>query len=109
LGCNKEPKEFTPHLEELKGWIIEDIWIDKYEDWESHLQAIKHVNGDLSLRVYVYKKEKDGKKTPIPYSYCIYDWTIEDFREEIKKHKADIIKMLLRKISRVVSSNNFSS
>jgi hypothetical protein len=45
----------------------------------------------------VYRKEKDGKKTPIPYSYCIYDWTIEDFREEIKKHKADIIKMLLRK------------
>jgi hypothetical protein len=27
----------------------------------------------------------------------IYDWTIEDLREEAKKHKAEIILMLLKK------------
>jgi hypothetical protein len=92
------PKEFSPSLKELKGWIIEDVWVDKYDTWEPHIQAIKHENGDLSLRMCVYLKEsKEAKPTWSPYSFCFYDWTIEDLREEIKKHKADVIRMLLRK------------
>ena len=98
MPCSKVPKEFKPREREELGWIIEDMWIDKYDTWEPHIQAIKHENGDLSLRMCVYTKEsKDAKPTWSPYSWCFYDWTIEDFREEIKKCKADVIKMLLRK------------
>lgn len=100
MGCNKKPQRMEvgkPELKELSGWIIEDVWIDKYEDWEPHIQAIKHDNGDLSLRSCYWLKEKDGNKKWVYAPMFVYEWTIEDLREEIQKAKADIIKMLLRK------------
>ena len=96
LPCSKIPREFKPSLEEIKGWIIEDVWVDKYDGWEPHIQAIKHENGDISLRFCAYLK-REGKSIWSPYTFCFYDWTINDLKEEINKCNADIIKMLLKK------------
>jgi hypothetical protein len=81
----------------LEGWIIEDVWIDKYEGWEPHIQAFKHENGDLSLRICYYLKKEDGSKTFVPLPCFIFDHTINDFREEVEKCKCDVIRMMLRK------------
>jgi len=85
----------------LQGFVIEDVWIEKrekYEDWEPHVQAIKHNNGDLSLRFCYYKRKPDGTKGDFPnVSMAVYDWTIEDLKAEVRKHKAEIILLLLRK------------
>lgn len=86
-----------------RGYILEDVWIeknDKYEDWEPHVQAIKNEEGDLALRFCYWKRKPDGSKDGFVNSAMfVYDWTIEDLREEAKKHKADIILMLFRKLA----------
>jgi hypothetical protein len=92
--CN--PKSKQPELAGLRGWIIEDVWISKYRSWEPHLQAIKHENGDLSLRYCYYKKE--GKKRIwVPMPSFAYEWTIDDFRREIKHTKAVVVEALLKR------------
>jgi hypothetical protein len=104
MGCNKEPQPFKARRGEEpwgRGWIIEDVWIDKkdkYENWEPHIQAIKNEQGDLALRFCYWKRKPDGTRGDFVRSpMLIYDWTIEDLREEAKKHKAEIILMLLKK------------
>lgn len=86
-----------------RGWILEDVWIDKkkrYETWEPHVQAIKNEDGDLALRFCYWKRNPDGSRDGFVNSAMfVYDWTIIDLREEAKKHKADIILMLFKKLS----------
>jgi len=103
MPCDKKPKEYTPEHEHeqpeltgLHGWIIEDVWIDKYPEWEPHLQAFKHDNGDLSLR-YCYYVKHGGKKNFAPVPSFVYDWTIDDFRQEIKDSNALVIEALLKR------------
>lgn len=87
----------------LKGYVIEDVWIEKkrkYEDWEPHVQAIKHDNGDLSLRFCYYRRKSNGKKGDfVKVPMTVYEWTIEDLKAEARKHNAEIILLLLRKCS----------
>jgi len=53
--------------------------------------------GDLMLRFCYWKRNTDGSRGAfINRSMIIYDWTIDDLREEAKKHKADIILMLFK-------------
>lgn len=57
MPCDKTPRAYEPPEElrtrGLSGWIVEDVWIDKYKGWEPHIQALKHENGDLSLRIFL--------------------------------------------------------
>lgn len=49
------------------------------------------------LRFCYWKRNTDGSRGAfINRSMIIYDWTIDDLREEAKKHKADIILMLFK-------------
>jgi hypothetical protein len=99
MPCSRERKRCNPKLKELRGWIIEDVWISKYRDWEPHLQAIKHdKRGLVSLRYCYYKKAK-GRKTWVPVPSFLYKGTISDFRKEIKKCKLGlpIIEALLKR------------
>lgn len=91
--------------------MIEDVWMDvkdnenlekhkRYEEWEPHIQAIKTDRGELALRFCYWNRNPDGSKGAfIRVPMFIYDWTIEDLREEAKKHKAEIILMLLKKFT----------
>ena len=101
MGYNKKLDTIdVPGKPDLSGWIIEDIWIDKYEDWEPHIQAIKHSNGDLSLRFCYYKKEADGTRGRFVHTpMFIYTWLINDLVQEAKKHDANIILALLQKFT----------
>ena len=86
-----------------RGYILEDVWIekkDKYEDWEPHVQAIKNEEGDLALRFCYWKRKPNGSRDGFVNSAMfVYDWTIEDLRNEAKEHKADVILMLFRKLA----------
>jgi len=86
-----------------QGWILEDVWIDKkarYSDWEPHVQAIKNEDGDLAPRFCYWKRKADGTRGGFVNSAMfVYDWTIDDLREEAKKNKADTVLMLFRKLS----------
>lgn len=99
MGCSKIPKR----PKGIKGYIIEDVWIDKkerYEEWEPHVQAIKHDNGDLSLRFCYWKRNSDGNRGDFArVPMFIYEWTIKDLVQEARKHNAEIILMLLRKFN----------
>ena len=79
------------------------MWIDKkdgYEDWEPHVQAIKNEAGDLAIRFCYWTRKSDGSRGDFAHSpMFVYDSTIEDLREEAKKHKAAVVLMLLRKFA----------
>ena len=101
MGCSKIPQRIEIKVEGISGYIIEDVWIDKkdrYEEWEPHVQAIKHDNGDLSLRFCYWKRNPDGSRGDfMRVPMFIYEWTIKDLAQEARKHDAEIILMLLRK------------
>jgi hypothetical protein len=114
LGCDKAPHGFTARKGEKawgRGWVIEDVWMDRkedpelppdrrYEAWEPHIQAIKNERGDLALRFCFWKRNPDGSKGAfVRAPMLIFDWTIEDLREEAKKCRAEIILMLLKKFA----------
>ena len=103
MPCDKKPIPYTPIDQSLKGYVIEDVWIEKgkkYDDWEPHVQAIKHDNGDLSLRFCYYRRKPDGTKGEfVKVPMTVYEWTIEDLKAEARKHKAEIILLLLKKCS----------
>ena len=86
-----------------RGWILEDVWIERqegYEDWEPHVQAIKNERGDLALRFCYWKRKSDGSRGDFVHSpMFVYDWTIDDLREEAKKHQAQIVLMLFKKLA----------
>lgn len=102
LGCCKESK--STNIKARKGpWlIIEDVWIekkDKYEEWEPHVQAVENNRGVLALRFCYWKRNTDGSKGVLVRSpMLVYDFTIEDLREEAKKHKAKVILNLFKKL-----------
>ncbi len=104
MGCSKKPKRFEISNEAwAKGWILEDVWIDKkegYEEWEPHVQAVKNERGDLSLRFCYYRRNPDGSRGAfVNVAMFIPSWTIEDLKEEAKKHRADIILALFKKFA----------
>lgn len=107
MGCSKKLQriEVTKEEEQTwgRGWILEDVWIEKkdgYEDWEPHVQAIKNEEGSLALRFCYWKRKPDGSRDGFVNSAMfVYDWTIEDLREESKKQKADTVLMLFRKLA----------
>ena len=101
MGCSRIPQRIEIKAEGISGYIIEDVWIDKkslYEEWEPHVQAIKHDNGDLSLRFCYWRRNPDGSRGDFArVPMFVYEWTIKDLVHEAKKHNAEIILMLLRK------------
>lgn len=104
MGCSKIPQRIEVSDEPWgRGWILEDVWLeqsDPYEDWEPHVQAIKNEDGNLALRFCYWKRKPDGSKGRFVNSaMSIYDWTLDDLREEAKKHKANIILMLFKKLA----------
>ncbi|MFZ7137860.1 MAG: hypothetical protein ACOWW1_05530 [archaeon] len=104
MGGNKKPERIEVSEEPWGcGWILEDVWIDKsdeYSDWEPHIQAIKTEQGDLALRFCYWKRKPDGSRGGFVNSAMfVYDGTMKDLREEAKKQKADIILMLFKKLS----------
>lgn len=104
MGCNKIPQPIDVSDEPWgSGWILEDVWIEKkdyYEDWEPHVQAIKNKDGDLALRFCYWKRNPNGSRGRFVNSAMfVYDWTIDDLREETKIHKANIILMLFKKLA----------
>ena len=73
---------------------------EKYKTWESHVQAIKNQRGDLALRFCYWKRKPDGSRGAFVRSpMFVYDYTTEDLRDEAKKHKADVILMLFKKLA----------
>jgi len=91
LGCCKKLQRIEVSQEPWgRGWIIEDVWIDKkkgYETWEPHLQAIKSERGDLALRFCYWERKPDGSRGRFRnVAMFIYDYTPEDLRDETKKH-----------------------
>jgi hypothetical protein len=103
MGCSKIPESKEVKDEDWGRYsLLEDVWIDKqegYEDWEPHVQACKHEDGDLSLRFCYWKRKEDGTKGVFVRSpMFVYDRTLEMLRDEAKKHKADIILMLFKKL-----------
>ncbi|MCQ5373713.1 MAG: hypothetical protein NO515_01615 [Candidatus Methanomethylicia archaeon] len=104
MGCSKKPQRIEVSEEPWGlGWIIEDVWVDKkegYETWEPHVQAIKNEDGDLALRFCYWKRNPDGTRGGFVNSAMfVYDRTIDDLREEAKKNKANIILMLFKKLA----------
>ena len=104
MGCSKIPQRIDVSAEPWgRGWILEDVWIDKkkkYETWEPHVQGMKNEDGDLALRFCYWKRNPDGSRGGFVNSAMfVYDWTIDDLREEAKKHKADIVLMLFKKLA----------
>lgn len=104
MGCSKKLQRIDVSGEPWgRGWILEGVWIekkDRYDDWEPHIQAIKNEDGDLALRFCYWKRNPDGSRDGFVNSAMfVYDWTIEDLREEAKKQKADTILMLFRKLA----------
>lgn len=103
MPSNKEPRRYVPEGktadDPLAGWIIEDVWIesgDRYGTWEPHLQAFKHNRSDLSLRYCYYNKHGNARNfAPIPS--FVYDWTIDDFRDEIRRERCLVIQALLKR------------
>jgi hypothetical protein len=105
LGCDKNLKRLGIKDEPwASGYRIEDVWIDlkeKYEEWEPHVQAFKNEEGALALRFCYYKRKPDGSRGRfVNSSMMVYDWTIEDLRQEAKKCKADVILMLFKKLAK---------
>ena len=104
MGCSRVPKEVKVQgsLWE-RGWIVEDVWLDKsdvYESWEPHVQAVRNEQGALALRFCYWKRNPDGSRGGFVNSAMfVYDWTIEDLREEAKKQKAYTILMLFKKLA----------
>lgn len=101
MGCSKKLNKIGVSEEEWgRGWILEDVWIDKkgrYKEWEPHVQAIKNEGGDLALRFCYWKRKKDGSRGQFVNSAMfVYDWTIKDLREEAKKHDARVVLMLFK-------------
>jgi len=104
LPCKKEPQRLEVSPEPWgRGWVIEDVWVDKkekYEDWEPHLQAIKNERGDLAIRFCYWMRKPDGERGDfVNRSMFVYDFTIDDLREEAKKTKAEVILMLLKRLA----------
>ncbi len=105
MGFNKKPKEIQVREEPWgSGWILEDIWlddVDKYGSWEPHVQAIKNERGDLALRFCYYKRKPDGTRGRFVNSAMfVYDWTMDDLREESKINNAHIILSLFERLSK---------
>lgn len=101
LGCNKEPQPISVGEDPWgQGYILEDVWVENYEGWEPHVQAIKNEEGNLSLRFCYWKKNPDGSRGGfVNRTMFVYDETLEALRDEAKKHKADIILMLFKKLA----------
>jgi len=104
LGCNKIPQRKEISQEPWgSGWVLEDVWIEKkeyYETWEPHVQAFKNEDGDLALRFCYWKRNPDGSRGRFVNSAMfVYDYTIDDLREEAKKNNADIVLMLFKKLA----------
>jgi len=56
--------------------------------------------GDLALRFCYWERKPDRSRGRFRnVAMFVYDHTLEDLRDEAKKHKADIILMLLRKFA----------
>ncbi len=92
-----------------EGTIIEDVWIDDYDTWEPHAQAISFESDKghvLVLRFCYWKKNEDGSRGAfVPVPMGIWDYVIDDLQKEIHIHKAWMIKNLIRRL--IV--NDFSS
>jgi len=104
MGCDKNPKPIEVSEDPWgRGWILEDVWIDKkegYETWEPHVQAIKFEGGNLALRFCYWERKPHGGRGKFRnVAMFVYDYTLEELREEAKKHKADIILMLFKKLA----------
>jgi len=105
MGCSHVPKEVKVQgsLWE-RGWIVEDVWLDKsdvYESWEPHVQAVRNEQGALALRFCYWKRNLDGTRGVFVRSpMLIYDSTIEDLRDEARKHRAHTILILLNKLAK---------
>lgn len=114
MGCDKVPRRCVvgKGAEAMwRGWIIEDVWLDRkedetlpphrrYETWEPHIQAIKNEEGDLALRFcYWLRKQDGGKGRFIRAPMLLYEWTLKDLVEEAKKCEAQVILMLLKRLT----------
>lgn len=99
MGFSREPKEVS-FGEHGTGITLEDLWIDDYEKWEPHVQAI-HLIGrnEMVLRFCYWVKKPDGSRGDfIKGTMGIYDWVIDDFRNEIEENDAWLIKTLIKRL-----------
>jgi hypothetical protein len=103
LGCSKKIQSENVSPESWgHGYILEDVWIDNkkgYEDWEPHVQAFKNEDGSLALRFCYWKRVNGQRANFVNTAMFVYDYTMEDLRDEAKKGEADIILMLFRKLA----------